>query len=159
MGLGIPNFNPSAMAELRARDDLSVRELADRLGQLPPNVVAWEKGRVAPTPRHLVNIATALGVEPWELTTAAPETAELADLRAWAGLTTADAAALAGVSRRTWSNVERGLWPLGPGRALEFAEALGVSSDAVEVAYRRVAGRRLESTERPRRGPVHRGRP
>ena len=158
MGLGIRNFNPSAMAELRIRGSLGVGELADLLGQLPPNVVAWEKGRVAPTPRHLVNIAAALEVEPWRLTTATPETAELADLRAWAGLTTADAATLAGVSRRTWSKVERGLWPLGPGRARDFAEVLGVSSDAVEAAYRRAAGR-LDPDDRPKRGPARRGRP
>ncbi|MBW3615611.1 MAG: helix-turn-helix domain-containing protein [Actinobacteria bacterium] len=151
MGLGVRNFNPPAMAQLRARAGLGMKELADCLGQLPPNVVAWEKGRVAPTPRHLVHIAAVLEVEPWRLTTATPETAELADLRAWAGLTTAEAAASAGVSRRTWSNVERGLWPLGPERARDFAEVLGVSSEAVQAAYQRVAGRHLEAAGRPGR--------
>lgn len=135
--LGIRNFDPAAMAALRHEAGLGVKELAARLEVFHPNVVAWERGRVQPSPRHLVRIAGALGVEPWRLTSTTPGEAELADLRAWAGMTIADVSVATGMPPDTYSKVERALRPLGPDRAARIAAAFGADQAAVEDAYRR----------------------
>jgi transcriptional regulator with XRE-family HTH domain len=134
---GVPNFDPGAMARLRRQAGLGVRELAQRLEQFHPNVVAWEKGRVRPTPRHLARIAEALGVDPWQLTSTTPADAQLADLRAWAGMAVTDVAIATGMPPDTYSKVERALRPLGADRADRIAAAFGVDRAAVEAAYRR----------------------
>lgn len=125
------------MARLRAERGLTFDRLAEQLGRRRPNVIVYEKGTVAPTPAVLVELAAALGVEPAELTTASPETAELADLRVWAGKTIAEAAADAGMARSTWEKTERAQRPLGHERAIQMAQALGVDEATVRAAYER----------------------
>lgn len=90
------------MVEVRARAGLGLKELAERLGQAPPNVVAWEKGRLAPTRRHLLTIAAALDVPPWRLTKATPETAELGRL---ARLAWSDHCPGGSLRRRVWAHL------------------------------------------------------
>ena len=129
------------MARVRAEQGLTFDRLAERLGRRRPNVIVYEKGTVAPTPAVLVELAAALGVEPAELTTVSPETAELADLRVWAGKTIAEAAAKARMARSTWEKTERGQRPLGHERAIQMAQALGVDEATVRAAYERASAR------------------
>jgi transcriptional regulator with XRE-family HTH domain len=136
------------MARLRAQRGLTFDRLAEQLGRRRPNVIVYEKGAVAPTPSVLVQLAAALGVQPCELTTARPATAELADLRAWAGLTMVEAAAAAGMPRSTWEKTERGQRPLGRERAEIMGRALDVEPDVVEAAYERARRRYLAATQR-----------
>lgn len=138
---GVASFDPAAMARLRAERGLSFDRLAVQMGRRRPNVIVYEKGTVAPTPSVLVELAAALGVAPAELTTASPETAELADLRVWAGKTIAEAAADAGVPRSTWEKTERGQRPLGHDRGVRMAGALSVDLATVEAAYERTVAR------------------
>ena len=129
------------MARLRAERGLTFDRLAEQLGRRRPNVIVYEKGSVAPTPAMLVELAAALGVEPAELTTASPETAELADLRVWAGKTIAEAAVDAGMPRSTWEKTETGQRPLGHERAVRMSRALGVDLATVQAAYERTSAR------------------
>lgn len=139
---GVRNFDPGALATYRRRRGLSLDQLGERIGRARPNLITWEKGRAAPSPPKLVALAEALGVKPWQLTTVDQRSAELADLRAWAGLTQQQLADLAGVVRATYALVERAELPLRPELAEDIAPLLGRRVREVELAYRRTARRR-----------------
>lgn len=70
---------------------------------------------------------------------------EVADLRAWAGLSQQELADRAGVVRATYALVERAELPLRPEVAQELARALGRRVREVELAYGRTARRRREA--------------
>ncbi len=143
---GVRNFDPAALAEYRRRRGLSLDQLGERIGRARPNLITWEKGRSTPSPPKLVALAEALGVKPWQLTTIDPRSAELADLRAWAGLSQQELADQAGVVRATYALVERAELPLRPEVAQELARALGRRVREVELAYGRTARRRREAS-------------
>jgi DNA-binding XRE family transcriptional regulator len=103
-------------------------------------VIKWEAGE-APSPPKLAVLARALEVEPWQLTVVRPQDAELADLRAWAGLTRRELAARAGIRRSTYSDIERGSVPLGAEAAAAVARVLDCDVSRVERAHRRGARR------------------
>jgi transcriptional regulator with XRE-family HTH domain len=100
-------------------------------------MIAWEKGPAKPSPAKLVGLARALEVQPWELTTVGPETAELADLRGWAGLTQQELADKAAIMRSTYSLLERGGLPLRRDVAERIASAIGSDVEVVERAAAR----------------------
>ncbi len=143
---GVRNFDPAALAEYRRHRGLSLDQLGERIGRARPNIITWEKGRSAPSPPKLVALAEALGVKPWQLTTVDPRSAELADLRAWAGLSQQELADRAGVVRATYALVERAELPLRADVAQELARVLGRRVREVELAYRRTARRRQAET-------------
>jgi transcriptional regulator with XRE-family HTH domain len=134
---GVGAFDASALVHLRRERGLSHDALGQLIGRARPNVIAWEKGMAKPSPAKLVELARALAVHPSKLTTTSSQMATLADLRAWAGLTQGDLAAEAELVRSTYSQLERGLLPLGPDVAGRLASALGVEVSDVERAYRR----------------------
>jgi DNA-binding XRE family transcriptional regulator len=81
-------------------------------------------------------------VKPWQLTTVDPRSAELADLRAWAGLSQQELADRAGVVRATYAVIERAELPLRADVARELARVLGRRVREIELAYGRTARRR-----------------
>lgn len=139
---GVRNFDPSAMAKHRRRKGLSLDQLGERVGRARPNLITWEKGRSSPSPRKLIALANALSVEPWQLTTVDPRSPELADLRAWAGLTQQELSDRAGVVRATYALVERSELPLRSDMAEKLARVLGKRVREIELAYGRTARRR-----------------
>jgi transcriptional regulator with XRE-family HTH domain len=139
---GVRHFDPAALRSLRHRRGLTLDELGRRIGRARPNLIVWEKGRSVPSPPKLVALAEALEVEPWQLTTARPRSAELVDLRAWAGLSQQELADRAAVPRATYALVERGESPLGHELAARLATVLGWRVADVDRAQRRTARRR-----------------
>ena len=93
-------------------------------------------------------LARALGVDPWRLTSSRPASAELADLRDWAGMTRRDLAAAAGLTRETYSRLERGEIALEDEVAEALAAALGRDVAEIRRAHRR-ATRRARAEKPP----------
>lgn len=155
---GVKSFDPSALVRLRKERGLSHDALGERVGRARPNVILWEKGPAKPSPAKLVVLARALDVQPWELTTAGPETAELADLRGWAGLTQQELADKAAVMRSTYSLLERGGLPLRRDVAERIAAAIRCDVEVVERAAARTRAPEpdVQETAPP---PSHRQRP
>lgn len=140
-------FDPEALVRLRRARGLSHDALGERIDRPRPNIIKWEQGETTPSPEKLVVLASALGVDPWRLTTTRPASAELADLRDWAGLTRRDLAAAAGLTREMYSRLERGQIPLNDELAEALAAALGRDVPEIRRAYRR-AVRRAEAEKR-----------
>ena len=151
---GVRNFDPAALAKYRRQRGLSLDQLGERIGRARPNLITWEKGRSTPSPPKLVALAAALGVKPWQLTTIEPRSAELADLRAWAGLSQQELADQAGLVRATYALVERTELPLRPDVAQALSRVLGRQVRQVELAYRRTARRRRVEAAHPRADPL-----
>lgn len=139
---GVASFDPEALAALRRRRGLSHDALGRLVGQTRNNLIAWEKGRVLPSPANLVRLAAALEVDPLGLTTVTLRTATLADLRARAGLSRPRVAAELGIGRSSYDRYERGRGPreLPAGIAKQLAELLAVHPRTLIAAYRRAAG-------------------
>jgi transcriptional regulator with XRE-family HTH domain len=159
----VPNFDPAALVRARSKRVLSQDALVEALAAAGlrldrSHLIRWEKGRQAPSPASLVALAGVLGIEPWELTTARPSTAELADLRMWTGRTQAELAEHVGMPRSTYVLLERGGLPLRP----DVADALAAALDRRPQEVRRAVNRsgrggddRVATTEADRgaRGP------
>jgi transcriptional regulator with XRE-family HTH domain len=67
IGDNMPMGNSNMIASLRKRLGWTQGQLAEKLGVEQPTVQRWEKGTREPDMSKLVEIATALGVEPGEL--------------------------------------------------------------------------------------------
>ena len=134
-------FDPGALVRLRRALGLSHDALGERIDRPRPNIIKWEQGETTPSPEKLVVLARALGVDPWRLTTTRPASAELADLRDWAGLTRRDLAAATGLTREMYSRLERGQLPLTDELAEALATALGRDAAEIRRAHRRAVRR------------------
>jgi transcriptional regulator with XRE-family HTH domain len=88
-----------------------------------------------------VVLARALGVDPWRLTRNRPASAELADLRDWAGMTRRDLAAAVRLTRETYSRLERGQTELDDEVAEALAGALERDIGEIRRAHRRTVRR------------------
>lgn len=138
---GVKGFDRQALVRLRRARGLSHDALGERIDRPRPNIIKWEQGETTPSPEKLVVLARALGVEPWHLTSTRPASAELADLRDWAGMTRRDLAATAGLTREAYSLLERGRAPLSDEVATALAGALGREVAEIRRAYRRTVRR------------------
>lgn len=134
-------FDPEALVRLRRALGLSHDALGERIDRPRPNIIKWEQGETTPSPEKLVVLARALGVDPWRLTTTRPASAELADLRDWAGMTRRDLAAATGLTREMYSRLERGQFPLTDELAEALAAALGRDVAEIRRAHRRAVRR------------------
>lgn len=116
----------------RERKGLNQRQLADQIGVHPSDISAYETGRSRPDPATLRRLADALQVDPLDLLQpGTPVTLQV--LRFRAGLTQAETATAAGLTRSTYAAIERGDTRLGPGRAEPIARAL-TTADTVTTA-------------------------
>lgn len=97
------------MARARVECGYSQSELARMLrvaGQ--QRVVNWEQGRETPRPEYVAKLAKLLSVSPFELLGADRGSADLPTLRIAHGMAAYEVAARLGVSRPTYSRLERG---------------------------------------------------
>lgn len=60
MSTHVGPINPSVLAWARNRSGLTIQEVAERLGQPPERIAAWESGQEAPTYSQLENLADTL---------------------------------------------------------------------------------------------------
>jgi transcriptional regulator with XRE-family HTH domain len=137
---GVRSFSGQALRQARIDRGLSHDALGLLTGQLRPNLIAWEQGRHQPTPRLLVVLARALGLDPLALLDVTGDTATLADLRARAGLSIVEVAGVLEVHPTTYWRIERGQGPLSETVAAGVAAVLGVPVELVVAAYSRVRG-------------------
>lgn len=91
-------FRGERLRALREKLGLTQEQLAVRLRVYPSMVGKWERNQVTPAPGRIASLAAALQVRPQEFTDQPPAGGSLVDLRLWAGLTRAQAAAAAGLS-------------------------------------------------------------
>jgi len=129
------------LIRIRKQRGFTLDALGERINYARPNLIAWEKGRVSPSAARLVELAQVLGIEPWQLTTRTPRSAELVDLRVWAGLTQRQLADRAGIPRSSYSVIERG--GAAPSRDVlaRLAAAIGRDERELQRASRRTTAR------------------
>lgn len=139
----VANFDPQRLIAARRANGLSHDALGALVGVARSNLIAYEKGRRTPSPVRLAALASALGVDPLELTTT-PSVAEatLSDLRLRAAISNAELARRAGISASYLFLVSTGTRPLTASIAQRLAAALDVDVDTLEPAIRREAAAR-----------------
>lgn len=93
-------FRGARLRELREGRAWTQEQLAVRVGVFPTMIGKWERQAVTPEPGSVRQLAKVLEVAPQEFSDLSPDEGTFTDLRVWAGLTRADAAAAAGVSER-----------------------------------------------------------
>src|SRR2546423_14007165 len=134
----VRNFSPAAFRAARLRAGRSVADLADLAGLSASTLGGWERGVVQPTVRSLRGAAAALGVKIDDLLRPSTTAVSLADLRISHGLTFAEAAQAAGVSRNTVSRAENGHAGLSAVTARKLARVYEVDPAEVRTAWERV---------------------
>ena len=133
-----PGFlNAPAVRFAMGRRGLDTKRLAVQVGVSAVTVRSWIGGRSAPTPARLAALASALDLEPAQLTGVPPALQTLADLRIHAALNQAEAAALVGTSRTSISDYELGVSELPEALAPALAQAYRVTVDEVLEAWQR----------------------
>lgn len=130
-------FRGEHLRALRERLGLTQEQLAVRLRVYPSMVGKWERGQVVPAPTRMAALAAALHVRPQEFTGLPAAQGSLVDLRLWAGLTRAQAAAAAGISTDRLRRLEHLTVEPGTEEADRLAGVYGVSPDAVRLAWAR----------------------
>lgn len=93
-------FRGDRLRELREQRNWTQEHLAVRVQVFPTMIGKWERGAVVPEPGSVRRLAAVLEVQPQQFTDLQPADATFTDLRTWAGLTRAEAAAAAGLSER-----------------------------------------------------------
>lgn len=141
----VRGFRPWAVRELREQRGWSLAQLGERIGVSRAQVWQWEDGRTVPTPGHLVKLAGALQVDPYELFDAEPAEPSLHDLRVRRGLSAKDLAEQAGLSYEGLVHrldLGRGPAELSEDVTRKLADVLEVEPDAVREACARSRERR-----------------
>lgn len=139
---GVRNFSPEKLRALRTASGLTLKELAERVGDdiSGQTVYKYESRHATPSPQRLKSLADALTVHPSELMDVDPAQPTIADLRVFRGL---DAKALAATIGRSYESV---VHPVDRGRAAReladdlvdlLAGALQVAPAQVREAYQR----------------------
>ena len=101
-------FDPTRLIEVRRERGLSRSDLG-RIADVPYNTLRrWETANAAPAPELLKQVADALGVELSELAVIPTAAATLASRRNEKGLTQLEVATALGMSKSTYSRLERG---------------------------------------------------
>lgn len=133
-----PGFlNAPAVRRAMERRGLDAKRLAVQVGVSAVTVRSWLGGRSAPNPSRLAALATALDLDPVQLTGVPSSLQTLADLRIHSALNQAEAAALVGTSRTSLSDYELGVSELPEALIPPLAEAYKVTADEVLEAWQR----------------------
>jgi len=137
-------FDPTRLTEVRRRRGLSRSDLG-RLSGVPYTTIwRWETAQSAPAPDALEKVADILGVDVSELAVVQDEARTLAYWRTRKGLAQADIAHELGMSKSTYSRLERGERPMTNTEAQKLAAVLETDEDQVKAlwlhAHRRPAG-------------------
>jgi transcriptional regulator with XRE-family HTH domain len=113
MARGTAPFNPKALSDVRRHRQvdgrrLSAAELARRVGTSKARILAYENGTSVPEPGRIEQLAEVFGIAPRQLCKVPADSEHgIRHLRISAGLTTAEAADLLGVSRTTYRELEQ----------------------------------------------------
>ena len=101
-------FDPARLVEVRQERGMSRSDLG-RIADVPYNTLRrWETGNAAPAPDSLNRVADVLGVGLSELSAIPAAARTLATARNSKGLTQVDVAVALGMSKSTYSRLERG---------------------------------------------------
>lgn len=137
MPAGVHQFAPGAAKVARSKRGLTLDELALLLDCSAQTVSAWEAGNSAPSPRHLVTLADALGVHVDDLLRGPANRADLTGLRERAGLTGSEVAQALGLHKTSWSRIERGYRPIPSAVVLVLATHYRLDQEAIQQAWQR----------------------
>jgi transcriptional regulator with XRE-family HTH domain len=137
----VRGFRHDVLKTLREQRGLSLQQLGDLLGGVQrAQVWSWEDGRTVPSARRLVGLATALGVDPYDLLDVDPAHPTLHDLRVRRGLTAKELAERTGLSYEGMVHrldIGQGPEEISPQVARELADALGMDPADVAAACAR----------------------
>lgn len=134
----VDNFDARALRQARERAGLTQAEMAKRLKMARTNYIRFEAGHASPIAATLVAMAKALGVNPQDLTTTAPNEVTLRDLRNFAGLTPQQVAERLGYrAARTYRDIENGHKTLAPDLATPLARVFKVPKAELLAAWER----------------------
>lgn len=111
----------------------------------------WESGECRPLTQSLARVADALKVKPSQLMAEPRPVTEctLSELHDRRGLTQAELAARAGLTRRVLGRIERGRGKLDGPRSAALARALDVTVEIIHGAHARSIGVERESPTGP----------
>lgn len=129
-------FNPAALRRIQ-RSTMTLDELAERAASARSTLIDYIKGRKLPGIESLFDIASALGVDPLELTLADRDAPTLEDLRVQRGMSKRRLAEAIGVEKNTWDAIESGRRRLLSPVAEKAAAELDVTVDELVRARRR----------------------
>lgn len=103
-------LDPHALRRARLRLGLTQEQLAQQVGAGGHNRISeWERGKSSPHPRHLLMLASALGMHPRQLLAPTPAgSLDLRRMRIEAGLSTVELSRLVNVSVPTLKRWESG---------------------------------------------------
>jgi transcriptional regulator with XRE-family HTH domain len=133
-------IDPAALRAARERAGLTQHQLARLIGVAGGERVSrWELGTSEPRPDILVRLAKALDLPAVQLLDLGDDVPDLRALRLAAGLSAADVAARAHVSKPTYQRWEAGRWERLPSRQniQGLARALRVSARVAVTALER----------------------
>ncbi|MBD8057071.1 helix-turn-helix transcriptional regulator [Rhodococcus ruber] len=140
-------FDPARLIEVRHERGLSRSDLGRLAGVSYNTIRGWETGRAAPSPAALEQVAQVLQVDASELVAVRSDARTLAFCRTQKGLAQEDVARELGMSKSTYSRLERGERPMTNAEAQKLAAVLGIDEEQVKSlwlhAHRRPAGPRL----------------
>lgn len=139
-------FDPTRLTEVRRERGLSRSDLG-RLSSVTYNTVRnWETGESAPSPSTLERVAEVLGVTVHELAVVPEQAQTLASWRTRRGLAQSDIAQELGMSKSTYSRLERGERSPTSDERRKLATILDTSEEQVTSlwmrAHRRPGGSR-----------------
>jgi transcriptional regulator with XRE-family HTH domain len=138
----VTDFDPAALVRARDAAGLTQRQLAAAIGSYDSHISALESGKRRPSALTLKSLASALGLDPLQLTTAQSlRRATLADLRRRSGHSQTSFSELIGIPRTTWGKVERGQQPLTEETAVRIARLLDLAVETVQRAGDRTSNR------------------
>ncbi|WP_037674507.1 helix-turn-helix transcriptional regulator [Streptomyces griseus] len=158
MARGTANFDGEALRTARLTRPvdgrlLSAEAVAQRLGTSKSRILAYENNTSKPDPKRIAQISDLFGIPARELRTKRA-LADIHGLRCQSGLTAAEAAALVGISRSGYANIERhALLPVrddGTVR-MNLARVFGVTPAVIDRALLRhpaAVARQVELAER-----------
>jgi transcriptional regulator with XRE-family HTH domain len=137
-------FNPARLRRRREELGWTQETLASKIGVYPTMVGKWENRQHVPDVSTIARLAQALEVRPQDFRGAGVEaTAELEDLRLWAGLSRHQTQQLTGISGRLLRWYEHGTREPTGEHLAALAGAYGEGVEEVAAAWSRSRARQM----------------
>lgn len=130
-------FDPTRLTEVRRERGLSRSDLGRLSGVTYNTIRSWETGEGAPSPSALERVASVLDVAVSELAVVPDEVQTLASWRTRQGMAQADIAHELGLSKSTYSRLERGERPLTDAECLKLARIFDTTEEQVRALWMR----------------------
>lgn len=137
-------FDPTRLTEVRRERGLSRSDLGRLSGVTYNTIRSWETGEGAPSPSALDRVASVLEIAVSELAVVPEDAQTLASWRTRKGLAQSDVAHELGLSKSTYSRLERGERSLADVESGKLARIFDTTEDHVKSlwlrAHRRSSG-------------------